>query len=96
MTMNSRDHAFPTLIAEARRRVFMKTGLRVHVLAFIFVSAVMLAINLLTTPGYLWFWFPFFGWLLGVATHAGVVTYLLSTRADRAVREEIATLQGRL
>jgi hypothetical protein len=43
----------------------------------------------------MWFWFPFFGWLLGLAGHAALVGYLLSDRADRAVQQEVSLLRQR-
>jgi hypothetical protein len=85
----------PMLVSEARRRVHMKTGLRLHAAAFVLVCAGMLTINLLTTPEVMWFWFPFFGWLLGLAGHAALVGYLLSDRADRAVQQEVSLLRQR-
>lgn len=85
----------PMLVSEARRRVRMKTGLKLHATAFVIVCAGMLAINLITSPAVMWFWFPFSGWLLGLAGHAALVGYLLSGRADRAVQQELSLLQQR-
>lgn len=85
----------PSLLAQARRRVRMKALLMLHAAAFVAVSAGMLAINLLTSPAVPWFWFPFFGWLLGLTSHASIVAYLLSDRAEHAVRRELALLQQR-
>lgn len=53
---------------EARERVLARrrSGFFSHLWAFIGVQLFLLALNLLTTPDYLWFLFPLLGWGLGL------------------------------
>ncbi len=44
-------------------------GLVAHVSAYVVVCGGLAAVNLLTSPDYLWFLWPVFGWGIGVASH---------------------------
>ena len=57
----------------AIRRTDMKLGFRAHLMAYAIVNAGLTAINLITTPDHLWFYWPMFGWGLGLAAHAVTV-----------------------
>jgi len=61
---------------QARRRAGMKLGLYIH--AFVYV-AVNLGLFVLDTVkgGPHWSWYPMFGWGLGLAIHALVITLVL-------------------
>lgn len=63
----------------ARGRAEAKYGFFVHALIYAAVMVLLLIINLLTSPGYLWFIWPLLGWGLGVALH-GAGVYLLGGR----------------
>ena len=41
-----------------------------HLARFVVVMSVLVAVNLLTGPGYLWFFWPLLGWGVGLASHA--------------------------
>jgi len=58
--LHARDEARDRILA--RRRA----GFYSHLWAFIGVQVFLLAINLLTSPNYLWFLFPLLGWGLGL------------------------------
>ncbi len=58
--LQARDEARERIIARRRSGFFS------HLWAFIGVQLFLLALNLLTTPGYLWFLFPLLGWGLGL------------------------------
>lgn len=53
---------------EARERILARrrAGFYSHLWAFIGVQVFLLALNLLTSPNYLWFLFPLLGWGLGL------------------------------
>jgi len=55
---------------EARKRAVQLRGFYQHLAAYVVVNAVLLAINLVTSPGRYWFFWPLFGWGIGVAFHA--------------------------
>lgn len=59
-----------SLEKEARKHVQKLKEFYTHLGAFISVNAGLLLINLLTTPGTLWFLFPLIGWGIGLGAHA--------------------------
>ena len=54
----------------AKKRVKAIRGFYVHLTVFALVSALLLAINLITSPGKLWFYWPLFGWGIAIVIHA--------------------------
>lgn len=54
----------------ARKRVEIIKGFYAHLIVYVVVNAVLVAINLLVTPRFLWFLFPLFGWGIGLFFHA--------------------------
>ncbi len=59
---------------EARKRVEEIRGFYHHLTAYVVVNAVLLVINMLTSPGHYWFFWPLLGWGIGVAIH-GLITF---------------------
>lgn len=55
---------------EAKRRVEEIKGFYFHLLSYILVNGVLIVINLLTSPEYLWFIWPLLGWGIGIIIHA--------------------------
>ena len=72
-TLNSSDQVvFPELTEdenEAMEYVRDITGFYVHLTQYGAMMVVLLIINLLTSPGYLWVIWPALGWGIGVAAH---------------------------
>lgn len=58
----------------ARKRVKELKEFYTHLLVYIFVNIMLIIINLLTDPSYLWFIYPLLGWGIGIAAH-GVNTF---------------------
>jgi len=56
-------------ILKAKKRVKAKKAFYQHLMSFAIVNLFFLALNLLTSPGSLWFVFPLLGWGLGLAFH---------------------------
>lgn len=44
-----------------------------HLMIFVIINIILFAINMLTSPGYLWFIWPLAGWGLGISIHAVTV-----------------------
>lgn len=44
-----------------------------HLVIYLVINAFLLLLNLRTSPGHLWFYWPLFGWGLGVAIHGATV-----------------------
>jgi hypothetical protein len=55
---------------EAQKRVRETREFHVHLAVYVIVMAVLVVVNLLTSPGYLWFIWPLLGWGIGVVLHA--------------------------
>jgi len=62
--------------AVARRAAHARKGFYIHLTAFLVVNALLVAINLATSNGRLWFQWPLIGWGIGILAHA-VVTFRL-------------------
>jgi len=79
----------------AVRRAEMKLGFRSHVFAYAIVNAGLAAINLVTSPNYLWFVWPLIGWGIGLAAHAAAVYLDGEHIRDRMIEEEYEKLRRR-
>lgn len=67
--------------AKARKRAEAKYGFFVHAAVYAAVMVLLVIINVLTSPGAVWFIWPLIGWGFAVALH-GMRVYLL---ADKTV-----------
>ena len=61
------DAAFRRL---AQRRASAKLAFYKHLAAYALVNIALLVLNLATSPGTLWFYWPLLGWGVAVAVHA--------------------------
>jgi hypothetical protein len=55
---------------DARRQVSRLRGFYQHLLVFVVINAGLLAINLVVSPGRLWFYWPLLGWGVWLTLHA--------------------------
>jgi len=55
---------------KAKKRVMEIKGFYVHFLVYLVMSIFFLVINLLSSPGVYWFYWPILGWGIGVFFHA--------------------------
>ena len=53
----------------AYRRAGAKLGFYIHLVAYITVNLLLVFINYSTSPQYLWFKWPLFGWGIGLLFH---------------------------
>jgi hypothetical protein len=71
----------------AVRRLYHDPGFAIHFAAYLAVNILLIVINLVTTPGKYWFYWPLLGWGLGIAGHAyGVLRH--SRRPVRRARPQ--------
>ncbi|POY39556.1 histidine kinase [Flavobacterium alvei] len=54
---------------KARKRVEEIKGFYGNLIAYVIVNIGLMVINLLTSPAYLWFFWPMLGWGIGVLFH---------------------------
>ena len=59
---------------QARKRARVKLSFFGHLAIYLVVNLVLLALNLLTSPESIWFYWPLLGWGIGVAAH-GITVY---------------------
>lgn len=60
---------------KARKRFEAKIGFYIHLAVFVGVNILLIVINLLSSPDYLWFKWPLMGWGIGLFFHClGVFT----------------------
>jgi len=77
----------------ATRRVEAKIGFYIHLAVYVGVNILLIVINLVTAPQYLWFRWPLIGWGIGIFFH-GMSTFFFTGRKfreikDRMIQEEI-------
>ena len=77
----------------ARRRVDTLRGFYGHAVVFVIVNIGLIAWNLATTPGDLWFVATLFGWGIGLAAHGAYAfstgRFLGASWTERKIREEL-------
>lgn len=59
---------------KARKRAQVKLSFFGHLVIYLVVNLALLALNLLTSPGSLWFYWALLGWGIGLAAH-GIGVY---------------------
>lgn len=82
-----------TVKSPRERREIARRALRQHVALWLAVTVFLFLINMLTSPTYPWFLFPFLGWGLGVAIQA--IGYLFGGPPKPRARK-LKRLMGRL
>ena len=67
-------------------------GFKIHFAAYVLVNLLLIAINLLTTPNTLWFYWPLIGWGIGILAHGASIYYVGNRRVTREVvaREKLS------
>ena len=81
---------------KARDRVGAKLSFLVHLAVYIAVNVFLVAINLLSTPEHLWFYWPLLGWGIGLLIHGAVVLFYVkwTSLVGRMEERELRKLQG--
>jgi len=54
---------------KARKRVEEIRGFYTHLLTYVLVNLGLFILNIVTSPGHFWFFWPLFGWGIGVLAH---------------------------
>ena len=80
---------------QARERARTKMGFYQHVGAFLVVNAFLLVLDLLTSPGSIWFYWALLGWGIGLIAHAFnvYVTDAAGTFSRRLEQRELDKLR---
>ncbi len=71
----------------AKEKVKKIKGFYGHLISYIFVIPFLTFINYSTFWEFQWFWFPAFGWGLGLIIHAFMVFGYVNDWEDKKIRE---------
>jgi hypothetical protein len=63
--MNTEENKYQ----KAKERVEAIKGFYTHLTVYVVVNLILFSINMITSPGNLWFLWPLMGWGIGVAFH---------------------------
>ena len=55
---------------KAKERVEAIKGLYIHLTVYAVVNLMLFLLNMITSPAYLWFFWPLMGWGIGLIMHA--------------------------
>lgn len=84
---------------KARKRVDEIKGFYTHLLTYVLVNLGLLILNLVTSPGDFWFFWPFLFWGVGVLAHAlsvfGPRKFWGAEWKERKIKELIEKERGR-
>jgi hypothetical protein len=72
----------------AKHRVQAKIGFYIHLAVYVGVNALLVLINLVTIPDYIWFKWPMMGWGIGLFFH-GMATFVFSGRKFTEIKEKM-------
>lgn len=88
VTLERYKEAYRDAIIRRERKAFT-----IHALAYTIGNSILITINLLFVPQFLWFVFPLVGWGSGLAIHyyLGVHTALRRIEKDEMMAENIAS-----
>ena len=64
----------------AKKRAEAKMGFYIHLMVYLGVNILLILINFLTSPQYLWFKWPLIGWGIGLVFHG--LGVFLSTKGE--------------
>jgi hypothetical protein len=85
--MNEQDFKYQ----KAKERVEALRGFYVHLTVYVIVNTGLFLIDLITTPGSFWFFWPLMGWGVGLFFHAlsvfGFGSRLGANWEERKIRE---------
>jgi hypothetical protein len=70
ISLDKYKRAYREMVAEEEKRDFL-----IHLVAYVLVNAMLIAINFIYSPDVIWFFYPLLGWGIGITVH-----YLTSVR----------------
>ncbi|MEO0974601.1 MAG: 2TM domain-containing protein [Pseudomonadota bacterium] len=79
--------------AEAKKRVLELKNFRGHLAAYVAVNLFLVVLNLITSPGDIWFFYPLLGWGIGLGIHA-VNTFWTGSDWEERKLEELTGLKS--
>jgi hypothetical protein len=77
---------------KAEHRAAAKFGFFIHLGVYIAVNIVLVAVNLGTAPGYIWFKWPMLGWGIGLAFH-GFAVFIGPRMMKHMIEKELKNIK---
>lgn len=77
----------------ATRRADAKLGFRSHLITYLLVNSGLAALNVATSPEYLWFLWAAAGWGIGLVSHGLGVYGRVGDLRERAIEAEMRRLK---
>lgn len=71
----------------AQERVNEMKSFYTHLIAFLMINPFLIFVNYYTYWDFQWFWFPLFGWGIGLATHALKIYGIGSGWEERKIKK---------
>ena len=79
---------------QAKERVQELKGFYMHLASYVLVNVFLFLINLLTSPGDWWFYWPLLGWGIGVVAHGAWIYWGPGLWGKRWEERKIQELMG--
>ena len=79
----------------ASKRVAAKMSFFIHLTIYVVINLLLVVINLVTSPGHLWFYWALFGWGIGLFFHGLSVFFFgrLDNIKERMIEKEMARMK---
>ena len=66
---------------KAKKKVEARLGSKAHLTVYLVVNAILVGVNLINSPEYLWFIWPLMGWGIAIFWHAMAV-FVFDKKSD--------------
>ena len=84
--MKEEDKKRLSSFQRAQQRVEEIKSFYTHLIAYVMINPFLIFVNYYTYWDFQWFWFPLFGWGIGLATHALQIYGFGSQWEERKIR----------
>ena len=88
ITLEEYKRAYREIVIEESKKIF-----KTHLIAYIIANIVLIVVNLVLVPEYLWFYYPLIGWGVGVTMHYLFGVHWIDKKLER--REKAAEIRAR-
>lgn len=83
ITLDEYKKAYREIVKDEAKRGFL-----VHLIIYILVNAMLIAINLIYSPEAIWFFYPLIGWGIGLTMHFISMLWVEKEMEKREARAE--------
>jgi len=76
---------------KAKKKVQARLGFKAHLAVYLVVNAILIGVNFISSPDYLWFIWPLMGWGIAIFWHAMRI-FVFNKESDfteRMIRKEM-------